>query len=1118
MEDFPIPVPGLEDTPTMAPGSAPSEIIERERKKLLEILQRDLDSVLDSLTSRRLISEDEYEMLEDMTDPLKKSRKLLILVQKRGELSCQHFLKCLFSTFPESATTWGLRHEFLKHENIEPLQSMGTSKNSEEPFSPGEKQPENSEPTVPFAEKEHLDLETSETFMDKETSAGETAWPSRAGVQDRRTPAVPPPRPGEDVECEVSEAVCYLRDGQRYDEIDDSLYLGEEDYLESLTYSAGAESAVEEEDTRDPEPLVYDGEEEPAYSETTEFSGAEQSHGDSEKGLALEEEEEEERMEERKKVFQDVLSCLNLDRSRKLWPDAVRQFSLDRGCKWIPETPGDLAWNFLMKVQALDVTAREAMLRQDAAISEVCALHPLDVLCASVLCSDRSLQRQVLASMYRCHFALPLLLPDAENHRSILMLGAMRDVVKEQPARALGGPAGETEMFLTRMKMPVISFVRLGDCSISKSRILNALLSPAPLKSRKVFLHRDPALPGPPQQISEGLVEIAWSFPDRDSPEENAPFFQEPVAVANLRGDVERFWMQFGFLMEVSSAVFFFTDYLGEKEWDLLMFLGEAAIERCYFVLSPQARESEEAQIFQTILKLRPSQLLFWEEEEAGETGRNIKSLQAALGEVMSSALQRVSVEDMGSLARELGIQVDQDFENAEGTQVPPSEIGAGPAEEEGPQRHRQPGSSSESRAELPVNELGAGGKASPVPRNAHPGPGVRPHPQNSCFFPFMIGGRFSRVPWRAPWVMGPHFGPGQKSKWFHPSPFQNSRVHSQGRSVGVQHFQPRRFCPGERFMKFLGPPRGHHMYGVFGRPLRPGHQHVQAWPRGPQTMGAGERPAVMASQTRHPHPLGARRPAGPFGKPQPRQAHLWAAQPTDATGNLMRTTSHTVNPHSQACQPAGVIQRPIRPTFQQGFKPKTQGGPLNPTVQVGSHPISNNKFLPGSLFSQPKPSLYKHLQPKPSQPTSSQPKPTPTKPTQPQPSQAKSSPSKPTQPQPSQAKSSPSKPTQPQPSQAKSSPTKPTQPQPSQAKSSPSKPTQPQPSQAKSSPSKPTQPQPSQGKSSPSKPTQPQPRQPQSSQSRPQPRPTQPKSSQTSHSQAKISYSRAGPKRGGKH
>lgn len=92
----------------MAAGSVPSQIIEKERKKLLEILQQDPDCILDTLTSRKLISEEEYEILENITDPLKKSRKLLILVQKKGEVSCRLFLNCLFNTFSQSATICNL--------------------------------------------------------------------------------------------------------------------------------------------------------------------------------------------------------------------------------------------------------------------------------------------------------------------------------------------------------------------------------------------------------------------------------------------------------------------------------------------------------------------------------------------------------------------------------------------------------------------------------------------------------------------------------------------------------------------------------------------------------------------------------------------------------------------------------------------------------------------------------------------------------------------------------------------------------------------------------------------------------------------------------------------------
>lgn len=459
---------------------------------------------------------------------MKKSQKLLILVQKKGE------------------------------HNTESPPSVGINENSDG-FLPGGKQPENPEITEPFKEKEHVDLETSQSFRDNKTGYRETAWSSRENEKEYNTPKVALPHSVENVEYEVPATIECLQDGQRYEEPDDSLYLGEEGYLESVGYPVDAEITVEEEDYADPDYIVYDGEEHCAYSETTEFSDEEQSHEDSETGMSLEEEEEK-NMEERTKVFKDVLLHLNMDRSRKLLPDFVKQFSLDRGSRWTPRTPGDFAWNFLMQVQALDVTARDSILThkvlgedstrelltgvQNLEIRDLQTINPLDVLCASMLCSDVFLQREVMSNMYQCQFALPLLLPDVENNKSILMLGAMKDIVKEQSLQSSGGPTGDTEAFLTLMKMPVISFVRLGSCSFSKSRILNTLLSPTQLKSHKIFVQKDLPVLVLSRQISGGLVEITWCFPDSNSLKENPCFFQKPVAVANLHGDLQSFWTQ----------------------------------------------------------------------------------------------------------------------------------------------------------------------------------------------------------------------------------------------------------------------------------------------------------------------------------------------------------------------------------------------------------------------------------------------------------------------------------------------------------------------------------------------------------------------------------------------
>ncbi|KAM5264401.1 LOW QUALITY PROTEIN: caspase recruitment domain-containing protein 6 [Ctenodactylus gundi] len=997
-----------------------SEIVEKQ-KKLLKILQRNPDSVLNRLTSWNLISEEEYETLEKTADPLQKSQKLLFLVLKKGEVSCQYFLQSLISTFPESATTWGLSNEFLKH-NIAPSPSTVLSKNSEDAFSYGKKISENPEITVSTNEKEYVDVEALKFFREKKTRHRETALSSRENKEASDTPKVTLPFSVKEIEYKWPANSTYLKGRQRYEVPDDSLYLGEEEYQELIQHTEDEESTVEKGDCDHPDHIAYNGEEASECAETVGFADEERSCEESEIILL---EEEEKSVEERKKIFKEVLSCLNMDRSRKLQPDFVKQFFLDRGHRWTPETPEDLVWNFLVKVQALDVTARDSILRrqilnedskeelltgvENLEIQDIQTINPLDILCASMLCSDSSLQREVMSNMYQCQFALPLLLPDAENNKSVLMLGAMKDIVKKHPIKSSGCPTGDTGKILSLMKMPVVSFVRLGYCSFSKSRILNILLSPIQLKSHTIFLHQDFSSCVLPRQISDGLVEITWCFPE--DLKESPSFFQKPVALSNLRGNLENNWTQFGFLMEVSSAVFFFTDVLGEKEWNLLMFLGEAAIEKCYFVLSPQARESEEARIFQRILKLKSSQLLFWEEEEAGDRRKNIESLQAALQEVMSSSLRYVSIGDMASLARELGIQVDQDLENAQGMQVLSSGNMAETANGEGQQRHRQPKRSSESQTQMLVRESGAKCEVSQNLQNFNHAPVLMPNLQNSRFLP--VGTNLSHVSLKAPCVTGFPLGIEQKSKWFYPFPLRNTNARSRGQSFDVQYFQPQRFYSGQRYVKFLKT-GGNHLNAPFERPPRPIARRGWVCPERSQARAAVKRSPAVLSSVGHPHFLNSQL-ARTTGKPQPSQTCAQRTQVAEATGRFRTPTSHITDPHSQFFQPAGNMQTLVRSAPRQGAQIMAQGGALNPVFQTRSHSVSKSKLLPSSQFvsHQSIPSQIKHFQPKPFQPVLSQPKPHP----RPQPSQAKPSSYKPTQPQYSQAK-----PSQPRPNQPKSS------------------------------------------------------------------------------------------------
>ncbi|EGV92856.1 Caspase recruitment domain-containing protein 6 [Cricetulus griseus] len=149
-----------------------------------------------------------------------------------------------------------------------------------DPYSFRRKTSENEEIAELSEEKECVDWETSESFMYEESShVRETAGSSRESKHSLGR-----------VEYEVPTSITYLNDGQRHEEPDDSLYLGEGEYEESVGYPEDVETIVEEGDFDDLECFVYDGEEEREYEETMGLSHEESCEA-SESGISLEEEE-----------------------------------------------------------------------------------------------------------------------------------------------------------------------------------------------------------------------------------------------------------------------------------------------------------------------------------------------------------------------------------------------------------------------------------------------------------------------------------------------------------------------------------------------------------------------------------------------------------------------------------------------------------------------------------------------------------------------------------------------------------------------------------------------------------------------------------------------------------
>ncbi|XP_062994494.1 interferon-induced very large GTPase 1-like [Elgaria multicarinata webbii] len=370
---------------------------------------------------------------------------------------------------------------------------------------------------------------------------------------------------------------------------------------------------------------------------------------------------------------------LNKRNCRKLNMGEILEIDSESLKPVVPQKLEDLPWHFLRKLMALNGTARNTSLvskdsEEDSSGDEEedvgdemfslremdtgDSVNPLDVLCAILLCSDSFLQQEILLKMSMCQFALPLILPPLDTPKCTFMLWAMRDIVRKWRPHSLAESRGFREETLVLTPMPTISFVRIGNCSLSKSKLLNEVLS-SPQHHHDFFVHRDADCGNIPREISDGLVEISWYFPVG---RENSDLFPEPVAVMNLRGNVEAHWLQFSFLTEVSSAVFILAENISNTEYAMLLSL-QGSASKYYFILNTEGGKSKETLGFLNklapALNLSKSQLLM--KEKSQNTTEFVKKLQSNMKNILNSLPKAVNIEEMASISRELGIQIDED-------------------------------------------------------------------------------------------------------------------------------------------------------------------------------------------------------------------------------------------------------------------------------------------------------------------------------------------------------------------------------------------------------------------------------------------------------------------------
>ncbi|KAM9827371.1 LOW QUALITY PROTEIN: up-regulator of cell proliferation-like [Neosynchiropus ocellatus] len=356
----------------------------------------------------------------------------------------------------------------------------------------------------------------------------------------------------------------------------------------------------------------------------------------------------------------------------KLSLKTVLQIDKRNVSKEHPKCITDLPWYFLKKLMSVNVTARNAKCegsRHEAGpgLTELDVSHlladlnsdnkpnPLDIVTALFFCSDNFVQQEMVLKMSMCQFAVPLLLPSVDSRQCTLLLWAMRDIVIKYRPQSLSDSKGFIEERTVLSQLPVLSFVRLGDCSISKSEVLNKILCNSQ-QYHNIFVHRNMECGNSPRKISSGMVEMTWYLP---CGLENMDHFKVPVSVANLRGGVESFDTQYSFLCQISTAVFVFCDDL---DLACRMLTKQHHRAQIFLVSNSQSRSFSVGALTQVASKLELTNnniiLKVLQKNEADF----VKSLRDKINDVVDGSNVRMSIEGMAGVAHEMGISVDEDL------------------------------------------------------------------------------------------------------------------------------------------------------------------------------------------------------------------------------------------------------------------------------------------------------------------------------------------------------------------------------------------------------------------------------------------------------------------------
>ena len=287
-------------------------------------------------------------------------------------------------------------------------------------------------------------------------------------------------------------------------------------------------------------------------------------------------------------------------------------------------------------------------------------VNPMDAFLAVFHCFDDFLRQALAIKLSACQLSVPFLLPDPEqpSEKITMLLWALEGIKKSwKVTSSKNEKTRARHVFVLEHPFPIVSFIRIGTNVISKSVLMNKVMSDVN-GYNDFFFHKDCKGGGVERRSVDGLLELCWYLPG----ERKRQAFPREICFANLRGNAKDFKKQLSVVTKISSVIFLLlpSEYPEQSTAEALVEIVKTTNSKVFLVF--YSRPQEDAKQYFDNLK----------QENRGKLSSILRVSRANEDDFVEAVRQKIqkniseATSPLGNLAScvsEIGVDLDEKSE-----------------------------------------------------------------------------------------------------------------------------------------------------------------------------------------------------------------------------------------------------------------------------------------------------------------------------------------------------------------------------------------------------------------------------------------------------------------------